>query len=216
MPTKTLDISLSNIRKLTKQQLLEYISQLEEALVEERKLHKEDNDIYENMIAETESKVQQLNMQVLELKGKLISKDITLNSYKDKVGNPIISEGEEKDKYPGEQKDFVLSLIEKHMKSVPVFTRAHSICKSLLEANPAVGYRRSIIDTILNTFKNRNFLDDRAVNTLKDIGICCRRTNTHWKLTFDGDDRYFVSVSGTPSDKRNFLNSASDLIFRLF
>lgn len=206
-----------NIRSIRKAQLVEYIDNLEAELESERDKRREDGEVYEAMIADCEDQIGALKMQILELKGKIISKDIELNSYKDKVGEPIISKGKEQDIYQGEQRDFILSLLEKHMKSTPPYTRSHTICKSILDGNPPVGVRKSMIETIMACFKNKFTLDSKTICMLKNIGIDCDSRSSHHKLRFHNDDRYFTSVAKTPADKANSIrNSGSDLLFRFF
>ena len=87
------------------------------------------------------------------------------------------------------------------MKSTPPYTRSHTICKSILDGNPPVGVRKSMIETIMACFKNKFTLV----------------RSSHHKIRFHNDDRYFTSVAKTPADKANSIrNSGSDLLFRFF
>ena len=199
------------------------------------KSHEKELKQYEDILTESsteiscyEETIRELSRKIQVLEGKNQSKQIMYNSFKDKNSNTnnddnnsIIIEGKEKDLYSGEQKDIILSYIKDRMANLEPNTRQFHICKSILEANKEDGTRESIRRTIFDALK-KNYTLSNIPRELKDklnsidIEIIKGSSNNpHPKLRFKGDDRYLVSISGTPSDKRSGLNSASNVV-RIF
>lgn len=201
-------------QKTTKQEkveLMEYVELLEEknkTLVEqlshETMQYQQLEQMYEELLEEK-------NKEILNLKGKIISQDITLNSYKDKNGHPLIVKGEEDDIYPGEQRDFILSLIETAQQSDEQYARRNHICQSLLKANKKNGTREYMQDKIYLALKDFKFMDERTIRLLEESNIRLISGRTHHKMTLNGDPRYRVSISKTPSDCRTGLNAISEI-----
>lgn len=203
-----------NLSDMNKEELIEYINIIEDDLNEKdksiQKLEKDCKEIeklYEEMINEK-------NQELVRLKGKVISQDITLRSYKDKVGIPLIIEGVEKDLYDGEQKDFILSLIEKAYDESDNYSRKNSICKSILNSNKENGKRKYIIEELSRIFKSYNGINSSLISELNKLGfeVVDNTGGQHYKFTYKNDSRYSISISRTPSDfKKCGLNALTDI-----
>lgn len=197
---------------MTKEELLEYIGILEEDLNKEKEKRRTEAEEYSALEDEYEKMVQDLNKELLNAKGKIISQEITLASYKDKIGIPIIVEGKERDLYKGEQKDFVLNLISSQIHNYDKFTRSYRICEDILESNHKIGEKEKIIETIQSVLKNYNGMTKDIISKLNSVGISViDDSKGHYKLLFGDDDRYVVSLSHSPSDSRCGLNAISDI-----
>lgn len=197
---------------MSKEELLEYIDILETDLDREREKRRIEAEEYSALEDEYENIVQELNKELLNAKGKIISQEITLASYKDKVGVPIIVEGEEKDLYKGEQKDFILNLVENAIHNYSKFTRSYRICEDILHSNKKIGEKEKILEVIQNVLKNYNGMTKDTISKLNSVGISVvDDTKGHYKLLFGQDDRYVVSISHSPSDSRCGLNAITDI-----
>lgn len=197
---------------MSKEELLEYIDILETDLDREREKRRIEAEEYSALEDEYENIVQELNKELLNAKGKIISQEITLASYKDKVGVPIIVEGEEKDLYKGEQKDFILNLVENAIHNYSKFTRSYRICEDILYSNKKIGEKEKILEVIQNVLKNYNGMTKDTISKLNSIGISViDDAKGHYKLLFGQDDRYVVSISHSPSDSRCGLNAITDI-----
>lgn len=197
---------------MRKEELLEYIDILETDLDREREKRRIEAEEYSALEDEYESIVQELNKELLNAKGKIISQEITLASYKDKVGVPIIVEGEEKDLYKGEQKDFILNLVENAIHNYSKFTRSYRICEDILHSNKKIGEKEKILEVIQNVLKNYNGMTKDIISKLNSVGISViDDAKGHYKLLFGQDDRYVVSISHSPSDSRCGLNAITDI-----
>lgn len=197
---------------MSKEELLEYIDILETDLDKEREKRRIEAEEYSALEDEYENIVQELNKELLNAKGKIISQEITLASYKDKVGVPIIVEGEEKDLYKGEQKDFILNLVENVIHNYSKFTRSYRICEDILHSNKKIGEKEKILEVIQNVLKNYNGMTKDTISKLNSVGISViDDAKGHYKLLFGQDDRYVVSISHSPSDSRCGLNAITDI-----
>lgn len=197
---------------MSREELIEYIELLENDLNVEKEKRKKEAEEYSALEDEYENIVQDLNKELLNAKGKIISQEITLASYKDKIGIPIIIEGDEHDLYKGEQRDFIINLISSQINNYEKYTRSYRICEAILEANHKINEREKILEIIQSVLKNYSGMTKDSISKLNSIGISVvDDTKGHYKLSFNGDDRYVVSVSHSPSDSRCGLNAITDI-----
>ena len=197
---------------MSKQELLDYVKLLEEELEEERRLRTQEAHDYESLENEYERIIREKDQELIKAKGKIISQEITLASYKDKVGVPLIVEGQERDLYKGEQKDFIISLITATMQNFGKTTRTRAICESLLEANRATGNREHVQQTIANTLRNYAGMTNSVISELNSVGLDVEKDGkNHYAIRFNGDNRYTYNIAATPSDPRCGVNSIADI-----
>lgn len=195
----------------------EYIKYLEDELIKERKAREDEKKFYEGMEAEYDKELTQLHKELNAAKGKMMSQQIILESYKAKVGTPLIVEGKEQDLYPGEQKDLILELLSVALNNSDKMSRTHAICESILKSNLETGRRRKIKEDIATVLKKYDGKDvPGTVDDINEAGLTAEHTkNGHIKITLGKDGRYLVTLSGTPSDYRCGMNALAD-IHRVF
>ena len=194
-----------DLDSMTIDELKDYIRNLQSESNKRDEEYTQLENEYENIIAD-------LNQQLLKARGKIISQDITLASYKEKTGIPIIIEGPEHDLYRGEQRDYVLNLIRNAQKELPKNVRAYRICESLLEANNVVGVRQKIQDVVQSCLENYSGMTKSILYELRNVGIDVQTcSNNHYKLLLGGDERYPAIISATPSSKRSGPNNIMDV-----
>ena len=129
-----------------------------------------------------------------------------------KHGVPLIVEGQERDLYKGEQKDFIISLITATMQNFGKTTRTRAICESLLEANRATGNREHVQQTIANTLRNYAGMTNSVISELNSVGLDVEKDGkNHYAIRFNGDNRYTYNIAATPSDPRCGVNSIADI-----
>lgn len=172
---------------------------------------------YEDLLNETNTalavshyEIDDLKRQIQVLQGKLQSKEIMYNSYKEQNGCTILVEGVEEDLYPGEQRDIVLSYIKDHMSNLDKNTRQYHVCKSIIEANPENGTRAELRRKMYEKLRNLTKIDENTPN-MPELGLTFHKegTKNHCKVVFMNNSRYTTSIAGTPSDgNRSGLNSA--------
>lgn len=195
----------------------EYIKYLEDELGKEKKAREEDKKFYEAMEAEYDKELKQLHKELNATKGKMLSQQIILESYKAKVGTPLIVEGKEQDLYPGEQKDLILELLNVALNNSDKTTRTHTICESILKANQEIGRRRKIKESIALILKKYDGKDTvGTIDRINESGLSAERAKSnHILITLNNDSRYLVTLSSTPSDYRCGMNALAD-IHRVF
>lgn len=205
-------MSSMDLSNMSAQDMKEYIELLEAELEQEKKERAAEAAEYKALENEYESEIDKKNRELAQARGKIISQEITLASYKDKVGVPVIIAGTEHDLYKGEQKDFVRNLLLNAIQNYDKYTRSYKICESLLEANQEVGQKTKIQNTISSVLKNYTGMSKDIIQTLSSVGIGVDDSESkHYRLSLNGDTRYVVTISHTPSDSRCGLNAITDI-----
>lgn len=173
--------------------------------------------LYSAENSQLKEEVQELKTANQQLRAKTISQDITLNSYKDKATSktPILVQGTEHDFYPGEQKDIILEYLHEKFKNLDPYTRQYAVVKSILEANPENGTRASIkqkLKEIFKDFKGFKLLTNTQNAELRDMGFTYTPCGSgHSKMILNGDERFVVTMAGTPGNTGRSLNQVSDI-----
>ena len=165
-----------------------------------------------NQIIQYQEDIESFRRTIQILEGKLQSKEIMYNSYKEKNGASIIVEGVEEDLYPGEQRDVIIGYIKEVMGNLDKNTRQYHICKSLVEANPENGTRAELRRAMFEKLRTIGKID-QTTPAIPEAGLSFYKegTSTHPKAVFMNNERYTVSIAGTPSDTRSGINTAQQL-----
>lgn len=151
--------------------------------------------------------------QVKELKRKIISLQAQLDVQKERTasmkgGCLLRSEGI--DYYPGEQLDFVLSILEQVKDRCPQGSRPYDIISSLLSVNKPVGRGREILDELNRIFNKGMPSSESDISDLKSIGFTYVQSRKHPKLRYQ--DKYMFILPCTTSDKHHSAkNSLSEI-----
>lgn len=119
--------------------------------------------------------------------------------------------------YAGELQDMAIDAFESLRAHTPEkHKRRLDLIESILSENPKIGRKTELIKTIKDTLTNYQRMDERTKRTLERIGFEIISEGNHYKLTFNGDNRYIITLAKTPSDHRNGKNTASDICGLLF
>lgn len=199
------------MKDMTMEEMREYIRLLEIELEEEKIKREKDKEDYNLLEKEYEKEIEDLKRDLINANGKITSQKITLESYKHKVGVPIIIEGAEEDLYRGEQKDFVIGLLRNAMNNSDKYTRTYKICESLLGSNNEIGRRSEIKDKLSTILKSYSGMDSDTISNLESCDVKIVIEKGHHKILLGGDERYTISISHTPSDIKCGLNAMSDI-----
>lgn len=119
--------------------------------------------------------------------------------------------------YPEEIKDVVLELLDKTGQSMGKSEekrRSYHILQDIKACNNISQYRDKMKQSIREIIERGN-INKRTVSDLEKLGFQ-RRGNDHQKIYFNGDERYFVTLASTPSDRRGVKNTAHDAIDLMF
>jgi hypothetical protein len=125
--------------------------------------------------------------------------------------------GRERDLYPNEVLGILLNAIEDAATRVQHDSRRQHVLRSILEANrleenPLEGRREQLKRLLRGT----STIDGKLRRELEDMGFSISEDGKHFKLVFQGDDRYTFTLPKSGSDWRGGLNAASDIGRLLF
>ena len=125
--------------------------------------------------------------------------------------------GRERDLYPNEVLGILLDAIEDAATRVQHDSRRQHVLRSILEANrleenPLEGHREQLKRLLRGT----STIDGKLRRELEDMGFSISEDGKHFKLVFQGDDRYTFTLPKSGSDWRGGLNAASDIGRLLF
>ena len=149
--------------------------------------------------------VKTLKRQIRSLKAKIE----ILEARTQNLSGGSLLESTVPDLYPGEQHDFLLSVLAQIKDRCPTDSRAYDIVTGLLEANTPVGRGHEILETVEKVFRNGNAINDSAKSDLASVGFSYTPSRKHPKLRFD---RYMFILPSTPSDNcRNNRNALTDI-----
>ncbi len=128
----------------------------------------------------------------------------------------VLRTGQEQDLYQGEVFGVVRESVEAALKVARKDSRREHILTSIAAANPpsdAPDSRRSRIKALLRDFRS---MDAKTKRGLQDLGFEISADGKHYKLTFQGDDRYTYTLPKSGGDRRGGLNAASDISGLMF
>ena len=150
--------------------------------------------------------------EVKELKRQILSLQAQLDIERSRNaclagGNLLVSEPI--DYYPGEQLDFVLSILRQAQAKCAPDSRPYDIIESILSVNKTVGRGDEILNELNRIFKSgvpSNVEESRA---LQDLGFRYVSSKKHPKLRFQ--DKYQFVLPATASDRRCSRICLSDI-----
>ena len=204
-----------NLKRVLKADLIEYIEVLEQQLEQERKAREDDKVIYESVLEEYSKIADDLNKEILRLQTKCESYESSIASYRARVNNPVLVEGNEKDLYEGEQRDHVVAILKRSLPDIPERTRRHDVIKSIIDANPEKRTKDDLINEIAKILKSNVNMTTNVRAGLEKAGFVFRDASgtctSHYTAYFKGDKRYKITLFATPSDCRNTMNVISDI-----
>lgn len=117
----------------------------------------------------------------------------------------------EQDLYARELYGVVRDAIADAVTRVAEDSRRQHILKSIVEANPPTGEAeamRNRLKALLRDFRN---MDVRVRSALQNMGFDISEEGKHYKIVFQGDDRYTFTMPKSGSDHRGGLNLAGDI-----
>jgi hypothetical protein len=143
-----------------------------------------------------------------------------LRKYEARAGTAsggLLRLGRERDVYPNEVLCILLDAIEDAATRVPENSRRQHVLMSVLEANkldgsPLEAHR----EQLKKLLRGMTTIDGKMRRELEDMGFSISEDGKHFKLVFQGDDRYTYTLPKSGSDWRGGLNAASDIARLLF
>lgn len=148
----------------------------------------------------------------------LRNKNESLQSAFDASGieESIVTKSPVKEFYDGEQHDLLVTVLkEAAMRNGSFDTRQYELINSLLENNEYIGNGREVEEVVKRVLSSGEQINKRDIAELKRVGFELVSDNPHYKFVYRGNERYWFTVSKSPSDRRSGQNNASDIIKRI-
>lgn len=170
-------------------------------------------NMYEDLLAEKDNQLKELREQLSYQECINGALDAQIAAF-DRV--PVLVQGEETDLYPGEQRSFLVEMLEREYAAAKEGSRKSHIISALLAANKgenAVEEKRKRLKTCLHGYTR---MTPGVRKELESIGFELSDDGKHIKLVFAEDPRYTGTLSKTGSDHRSGDNCAHDFIRDIF
>lgn len=174
------------------------------------------NDYIKTFDKEIEAKNQRLEeaeKQILYLRNQI-------QTHLDRTrvgGDNTLKHGHERDLYPNEIAAILLDAIKKAVDLVPADSRRKHVLLSIIKANTLeedpLASRHEKLKRLLRGMRH---VDGKLRRRLEDIGFSITEDGKHYKLVFQGDDRYTFTLPKSGSDWRGGLNAATNIAKLLF
>lgn len=184
------------------------IQRLAEAESAKQSVEEEINQVYEEFdedIKSLQKKLEELSkanealqMENFGLRAKMNASDAM----------PIIYQGDEEDFYSGEIKDMVLGVLDDALNNTEKGTRLHDVLEDILENNTYRHLSDERKQRVKNLFKGYKTLTGTMKQELLSLGFQITDDGKHYKIIYQGDPRYMVTIGKTPSDNRAGSNNA--------
>lgn len=128
----------------------------------------------------------------------------------------IITKSPVKEFFIGEQHDLLVTVLkEAAIRNGSFDTRQYELINSLLECNDYIGNGREIEEVVKRVLSNGEQINKRDIAELERVGFKLVSDKNHYKVVYRENDRYWFTISKSPSDKNSGQNNASDIIRRI-
>ena len=124
--------------------------------------------------------------------------------------------GAERDLFAGEVAEVILCALRDSSTRALEGSRQKHILSSVLAANPVTEERNRCRIALKELLRGSTSLDSRVRQGLEQLGFEISGDGKHYKLVFQGDERYTYSLAKSGSDWRGGLNAASNIARLLF
>lgn len=156
-----------------------------------------------------------LNARIKELTDKNEALQRENDGLRSKLQNlsgvPLLMRGDEYDIFEGEIKDFVLSTLKDALASTEEGTRRYDAIKDVFESNGYQNLCGEKADRLKRMLKAYNGMSSKLKQDLEALGFEIREDGKHYKVLYNGEQRYIQTMSKTPSDWRTGKISSTEL-----
>ncbi|MBQ6343452.1 MAG: hypothetical protein IJI41_10035 [Anaerolineaceae bacterium] len=121
---------------------------------------------------------------------------------------PFFNRGTESDLYPGEFSDLLIYILRQVQNRYLGNSRPRHMIDSMLNANKLTGENERVINGLENLLTNGHRLTQQDKRELENLGFNVSE-QTHYRVTYHGDERYKGTIPKTPSDWRGGRNNFS-------
>lgn len=158
----------------------------------------EENQSLKDQIESLEAENRYLN----SLKETFQSNDFSNRTF-------LCYKGSEPELFANEQLEIIFEIIEDRLRSGNCSPRVKNILLSILEANEKTNNKEKFLEEVKRILTSSKGLTQKSINELVSLGFEITNEGKHYKMRIRGDERYWHSISKTPSDHRSALNNFS-------
>lgn len=112
----------------------------------------------------------------------------------------------------GEQYDMVVTVLTKAFRTMEKDTRAYELLEGILELNKLQGEGKAVDETLKRVLSKGENIRERDLLELKSIGFEVISDSNHYRLIYNGNEKYVITLHKTPSDSRSGKNLVSDIL----
>lgn len=171
-------------------------------------------DTLDDKLKAAKEKIAMLTEENASLRNKNDSLQAALSARG--IEESIITKSAVKEFFGGEQHDFLVTVLKDAADRCGGFdTRQYELIESFLANNEYIGNGRETEEVVKRVLSSGEPISKRDIADLERVGFNLVSENPHYKFVYRGNERYWFTVSKTPSDRRSGMNNASDIIKRL-
>lgn len=111
--------------------------------------------------------------------------------------------------FDGEQYDLIVTLLNNALRNYNPESRAYELVEQLLNVNKEVGNGREVFSVVKEVLSAGRAPRESDLVKLRSVGFEVVADANHYKLKFTGSEKYWFSLSKTPSDIRSGKNLVS-------
>ena len=168
--------------------------------------------LYEIELDEAKSTESRLRSEISRLEASIRA----LQAKNPVQGGISISTGGEDDYYPNEILGIVIDAIQEYSGRVVTGSRRSHILQSIIESNSFERTEESTARQIKEALRGYKEMSAKVRSTLERSGFEISPDTKHWRLVYNGDERYTYILPKTGSDVRGGLNAGSDICGMIF
>lgn len=201
---------------LLNERLSVQLEKLQKAEQDKEKTQNENAELY-SAFDEEFRELQQKIEELTKRNDALICENAgLLSKLQRSTAQPILYQGEEEEFYPGEIKDFVLSILADAVENIEKDSRKQHIVIDIVESNGFKHLAEEKKQRLKSLLKGYKTVSSSMKQELVDMGFEISDDGKHYKLVYNGDSRYTIALAKTPSDNRsgdNIIGTISRKVF---
>lgn len=121
----------------------------------------------------------------------------------------LMYKGTERELFRNEQLELIIEILEEKLNSGSCSDRMKNMINSILESNNKPENKEVFLESIKRILVSDKGLTKQNKKELKKLGFDITENGKHYKLKFQGDDRYSFTISKSFSDFRAPKNNYS-------
>jgi hypothetical protein len=168
----------------------------------------------EKYITEFDKEMSAKEEQLREAEKEIARLRAEVRKYESKIpagAGLSLDTGSEQDLYDDEIKEIICNSLQDELSRVAADSRRAHVLKAVCEGNSLRDMSKKNRERLKELLRGYRAMDGRIEQGLRDLGFEVTEDGKHYKLLYQGDDRYTFTLPKSGSDHRGGLNAASDI-----